>query len=187
MGEMGRRTAAVCAGRGLWSGMSKMGVTGSNRRNSPIPRKSRHAAASPASSASSNKMEFTIASDFSEGRTVQKQILDQVQQCGFDGDAVFAIKLALEEALINAIKHGNKLDPKKKVKIEALVSPVCAEIVIEDQGPGFNRSAVPDPTAEENLTKCSGRGLLLMETYMSKVNYSKKGRRVHMVKQNETK
>ena len=131
------------------------------------------------------KFHFLIPSEFTEGRTVQKAILDCVHRCGFDPDSAFAIKLALEEAMINAIRHGNKLDPQKKVRIDAIVNPREARITIEDEGPGFNRATVPDPTCEENLTKCSGRGLLLMETYMTSVEYSNKGRRVHMVKRRE--
>jgi len=122
---------------------------------------------------------------FGEGRAVQKAILDAVERCGFDSDSVFAVKLALEEAMINAIKHGNKMDPAKKVHIDATINAREAKITIEDEGPGFNRAKVPDPTSEENLTKCSGRGLLLMETYMTSVEYSNKGRRVHMVKRRQ--
>jgi serine/threonine-protein kinase RsbW len=70
------------------------------------------------------------------------------------------------------------------VRIEASVSPNETEIIIEDEGPGFERADVPDPTAEENLLKCSGRGILLMETYMDQVEYSKNGRRVRMIKRN---
>jgi serine/threonine-protein kinase RsbW len=130
-------------------------------------------------------MRFTIRSDYAEGRDVQKAILDNVERSGFNSQSAFAIKLALEEALINAIKHGNKLDPKKTVIVEARVTPDETEITIEDQGPGFSRSSVPDPTAEENIEKCSGRGILLMEAYMNSVEWSHGGRRVRMVKKNE--
>lgn len=130
-------------------------------------------------------LKFTIPSDFAAGRDVQKRILDDVSRVGFNSQGQFAIKLALEEALINAIKHGNRLDPKKKVHIEAKVSPQQFEIIIEDEGPGFKRGEVPDPTLEENLEKCSGRGILLIEAYMSSVQWSHGGRRLKMVKKNE--
>lgn len=133
---------------------------------------------------SNGTMKFIIESDLSQQREIQKRILDAVENAGFSSDSVFAVKISLEEALINAIKHGNKLDPKKKVRIEASVSPTETEIIIEDEGPGFERAEVPDPTAEENLLKCSGRGILLMETYMDQVEYSKSGRRVRMIKRN---
>jgi serine/threonine-protein kinase RsbW len=129
-------------------------------------------------------MKFIIDSDHSQQREIQKRILDAVEAAGFSSDNLFAVKISLEEALINAIKHGNKLDPKKKVHVEASITPKETEIIVEDEGPGFDRAGVPDPTAEENLLKCSGRGILLMETYMDRVEYSKHGRRVRMIKRN---
>jgi serine/threonine-protein kinase RsbW len=132
----------------------------------------------------STRIRTTFASDFAVARDVQRQILDAVARHRFDAQSTFAIKLALEEAFVNAIKHGNRLDPAKHVHVESNVTDEQAEIIIEDEGPGFDRSCVPDPTAEENLDKCSGRGILLMEAYMSNVEYSKNGRRIRMLKKN---
>ncbi len=129
-------------------------------------------------------MKFDIPSDFPAGREVQKSILDEVERVGFTSQNAFGIKLALEEALINAIKHGNKLDKNKHVKVEALVTSKEAHITIEDEGPGFIRERVPDPTLEENLEKCSGRGILLIEAYMDSVEWTNHGRRVRMTKKN---
>jgi serine/threonine-protein kinase RsbW len=108
-----------------------------------------------------------------------------VEKAGFDSDSQFAIKLALEEALINAIKHGNKLDKSKRVKVEWRVTPQVAEIEIEDEGPGFDRTSVPDPTNEHNLEKLTGRGILLIEAYMTRVEYSNGGRRVKLIRHNQ--
>jgi len=127
---------------------------------------------------------FTIPSDLSASRDVHKTIMDRVEAQHYDEQSTFAIRLALEEGLMNAIKHGNKLDPKKTVHVEAKVTPKATEITIEDQGKGFHRETVPDPCAEENLLKCSGRGILLMEAYMDEVKYTQGGRRVRMVKKN---
>ena len=124
----------------------------------------------------------TIPSDFLAGRDVQQAIMNEVLKHNFGTETVFAIRIALEEAIVNAIKHGNRQDPSKKVFVEAKVTPKRAEITIEDQGEGFKRSCVPDPTAEENLYKCSGRGVLLIESYMDSV-WSRGGRRVRMVKE----
>ena len=168
---------------------SNSGSSGRGKRNGATPHGKRAAAGRRGSrnGAGHNHapMTFTIRSDFSAGHDVQKRILDAVEKAGFNSQSTFAIKLALEEALINAIKHGNKLDLKKNVHIEASISPTVTEITIEDEGPGFERSSVPDPTLEENLDKCSGRGILLMEAYMNRVEWSRGGRRVHMVKKNE--
>ncbi|WP_428938488.1 ATP-binding protein [Fontivita pretiosa] len=130
-------------------------------------------------------LKFTIASDLDAKRQVQERIMQEVARCGYDEDDTFAIKLALEEALMNAMKHGNKLDRSKKVHIQARITPRRAEITVEDEGPGFDRRSVPDPTTEENLCKCSGRGILLIESYMNKVIWSKHGRRVKMIKLNK--
>lgn len=130
-------------------------------------------------------VKVTIPSDFSASRDVQKAILDEVARCGYDEHSTFAIKLALEEGMINAIKHGNRFDPAKRVHVEYDVTRARAEIVIEDEGPGFYRTDVPDPTLEENLEKTSGRGILLIEAYMTTVEYSHGGRRLRMVKVNE--
>lgn len=129
-------------------------------------------------------LRFIIPSDFAESRQVQSRILEELQRYDYAPDAIFAIKLALEEAIINAIKHGNKFDPAKVVRIEAHVSPQQTEIIIEDEGAGFERSSVPDPTADENLHSLHGRGLLLMESYMNEVNYSRGGRRIRLVRRN---
>jgi len=130
-------------------------------------------------------MKFVIPSDYTRGREVQTRILDEVGKFKYNSDSLFAIKLSLEEAMVNAIKHGNKLDGNKKVYIEALVGPGQTEVIIEDEGPGFDRVEVPDPTAHENLEKCSGRGILLIEAYMSSAAWTLDGRRLHMIKRND--
>ncbi|MGA2501418.1 MAG: ATP-binding protein [Tepidisphaeraceae bacterium] len=127
-------------------------------------------------------LKFIFPSDFAEARRAQKKVISAVQQHGYDADSVFAIQLALEEAVINAIKHGNKFDRKKNVTVEALVSDDRVEISVEDEGCGFDRACVPDPLAEENIERLHGRGLLLMEAYMDDVRYSKGGRRVHLLR-----
>lgn len=175
-----------------------MGVAGSNhrgKRGTNRPRKPVKATGAAGRSAEVKRVArriavkkpliFTIPSSFDAGRDVQKQILDDVTRHGYTSQNQFAVKLALEEALINAIKHGNRLNPHKKVRIEARVSDRRLEIIIEDEGPGFTRHAVPDPTLRENIEKCSGRGILLMEAYMNSVHWSHGGRRVKMVKKND--
>jgi serine/threonine-protein kinase RsbW len=132
-----------------------------------------------------SRFDFIIPSDRHASEDIQEQILDDVRRHGFNGDAIFAIKLALEEAMMNAIKHGNRGDTSKKVHVEATVTSKEAEIVIEDEGPGFERCVVPNPTLPENLEKCNGRGIHLIEAYMNEVEYSRGGRRVRMLKRNE--
>ena len=128
---------------------------------------------------------ITIASSQSAVRQVQDRILTDVESHGFDTQSHWAVKLALEEALINAAKHGNKWDPSKHVHVEFEVSDERVEVSIEDEGAGFDRRLVPDPTLEENIEKCSGRGILLIEAYMDSVDWSHGGRRVRLVKKND--
>jgi len=159
-----------------------MAVAGSNRHgdnNPPAP-------GGPPNGQSGGRLSFVIKSDLVEGREVQRQILELVERAGYTGGNFFAINLALEEALVNAIKHGNKLDPGKQVRVEAVITTTQVEILIEDEGPGFERSSVPDPTALENLEKCSGRGILLIEAYMTHATWDRGGRRLRMVKLNQS-
>ncbi|MDP9173208.1 MAG: ATP-binding protein [Planctomycetota bacterium] len=130
-------------------------------------------------------IKITIGSDLAASRDVQRRILEHVARYKFNHQCTFAIKLALEEGLNNAIRHGNRLDPSKKVHVEARVTATEVEIVIEDEGSGFDRGVIPDPTLAENLEKTSGRGILLIEAYMNEVKWSRGGRRLRMIKRNE--
>jgi serine/threonine-protein kinase RsbW len=161
-----------------------MAVAGSNRHGDSDP-PAQGGRRSP-NGRRGGQMSFVIDSDLTQGREVQRQILDKIESAGYSGGSFFAVNLALEEALVNAIKHGNRLDPNKKVRIEARINPKKVEILIEDEGPGFDRSSVPDPTVAENLEKCSGRGILLIEAYMTRVSWDRGGRRLRMVKVNQT-
>lgn len=116
---------------------------------------------------------------------VSKQILSKLQGNSFSEDDIFAVHLALEEAFINAVKHGNKMDPNKKVHIDYLVGSDRIEISITDQGKGFEPEEVPDPRVGKNLYKPEGRGLLLMSSYMDVVKYNKRGNCVYMVRYKE--
>ena len=123
-----------------------------------------------------------IKSDASAMEGVCRQILAEAASSNFSEDDVFAIHLALEEAFINAVKHGNKNDLNKKISIDYIISDDKFEITVSDEGEGFEPKVVPDPRNDENLCKSSGRGLLLIRSYMDKVEYSEKGNAVLMVK-----
>jgi len=126
--------------------------------------------------------EVTITSDLAEARRIQDQIEGALQASSYSEHDIFSIKLALEEALVNAIKHGNQMDPDKRVFVAYRVCPARFEIRITDEGEGFNPEDVPDPTAIENLERPCGRGLLLMRGFMTEVEYHGKGNSVHMAK-----
>jgi len=126
----------------------------------------------------------TIVIPSSHGRIcdVCGRILSELKRNNFSEDEVFGIHLAIEEALINAVKHGNGADEAKQVKIDYCISTDKFEVNIADEGSGFAPEAVPDPRVGENVFKASGRGLLLMKAYMDQVEYVERGTCVHMIK-----
>jgi serine/threonine-protein kinase RsbW len=126
--------------------------------------------------------DIIIPSDPAAVRCLQDDIEKELQACQFDAREVFSIRLALEEALVNAIKHGNQMDCRKLIHISYSVSKERFEVGITDEGPGFDPEEVPDPMAPENLERPCGRGLLLMRHYMTEVNYHPPGNRLSMTK-----
>jgi serine/threonine-protein kinase RsbW len=126
--------------------------------------------------------EVVFPSDPSEAIRIVEEIVPQLEEHHREKPAVLHVRLALEEALINAVKHGNQLDPTKKVRVVYRVVRERFDIIITDEGPGFDPQDVPDPTALENLERPCGRGLLLMRHYMSEVVYNSRGNSVRMSK-----
>jgi serine/threonine-protein kinase RsbW len=123
-----------------------------------------------------------IPSDPADARRVQDDIEAALKASHFEEREIFSIKLALEEALVNAIKHGNQMDHTKRVRVAYQIAPDRFDIQITDEGPGFDPVDVPDPTAPENIERPCGRGLLLMRHYMTEVAYHDRGRTVRMSK-----
>jgi serine/threonine-protein kinase RsbW len=128
--------------------------------------------------------EFVIPSDLDEARRVQEAI-ERVVKAAFDEHEAFAVKMAVEEALVNAIKHGNQMDPDKSVRVAYTLRPDRFDVRITDEGPGFNPDEVPDPTAPENLERPCGRGLLLIRYYMTAVTFQDDGRTIAMHKRRD--
>jgi len=116
---------------------------------------------------------------------VCNEILAKLKEHNFDKDDIFAVHLTLEEAFLNAVKHGNKMDPTKKVKIDYSVSSEKVEITITDEGTGFEPESVVDPRFGTGLYEPGGRGLLLMNSYMDVVKYNEEGNSVYMVRYKE--
>ena len=133
-----------------------------------------------------DEFQVTIPSKTGEGQAVQERIISRLEQLEYPPRDVFGVRLALEEALVNAIKHGNGRDPAKQVQIECRISAQCVWIRIEDEGQGFDLESLPDPTLEENLEKPSGRGILLMREFMTKIEYNDRGNCVILEKRRET-
>lgn len=130
----------------------------------------------------STDSKLVLESRLEEVNRAEAAVLVTLKTCGFDAADRFAIKLALEEALANAIKHGNESDASKSVTVEWTAAAGEVRITVTDEGPGFTPDDVPDPTLDENLTKPSGRGVMLMRAYMDEVSFNDSGNRVTLVK-----
>jgi len=127
-------------------------------------------------------LERRIPSHSGAGRAVVEEIVHHLEGEQWAPHDVFAVHLALEEAIANAIRHGNRLDGEKVVRITCRLAPQQIQVEVEDQGPGFQPQEVPDPTQTENLEIPSGRGILLIQNFMSRVCYNKRGNCVVMEK-----
>jgi serine/threonine-protein kinase RsbW len=126
-----------------------------------------------------------VPSTLRDAKRPEEAILNEVAASGYSEDATFAIKLAIEEALVNAVRHGNQDDPGKKVTVRYCVTPEQTVVLVRDEGEGFEPNEVPDPTRPDRLTLPNGRGIMLMRAYLTDVQYSEDGREVCMIKRNE--
>lgn len=116
---------------------------------------------------------------------LQQEIVGLLERAGFSDQDIFAVRLALEEAVANAMKHGNRLADNKTVRVSLCLQPEAVIVRVSDEGEGFDPSSVPDPLAEKNLERPCGRGLLLMRHFMHQVEFLDKGSTVVMVRRRE--
>lgn len=128
--------------------------------------------------------EIVIPNDLTSARRSEERIMREFTCYNYSPDDTFAVKLALEEALTNAVKHGNHNDISKSVVIRYAVAPSRAVIMVRDEGAGFSPNHVPDPTMDENLERPSGRGIMLMHAYMTRVHFNESGNEVWLLKEN---
>ena len=126
--------------------------------------------------------ERTIPSDLEVGHQVLADLLAKLQSEGWNTRDIFGIRLALEEAVVNAIKHGNCLDCNKQVHLVCRSTADKIWIKVSDQGQGFDPEAVPDCTDDEHIDAPNGRGIMLMRSFMSRVEYNQKGNVVELEK-----
>ncbi len=131
------------------------------------------------------KIEFAFPSDVSLMTAVLDYLVGRVTKLGVVNPEQSNLFIALDEAFVNAVKHGNRYDTRKTVYISADLSPEEARFTIEDEGEGFNPKEIPDPCDPGNLFKTSGRGVLFIRNIMDEVEYSERGNRLTMVKRPE--
>jgi serine/threonine-protein kinase RsbW len=130
-------------------------------------------------------VKLDIASRFDMLDVVQTVLSHVSTFVGFDDDAAHYMSVAVRESVVNAMKHGNKMDEAKRVEVSFGLRPKELEVQIHDHGAGFDPDSVPNPLAPENLLKAYGRGIFFMRQFMDEVSYSfppKGGTVVKMVK-----
>jgi serine/threonine-protein kinase RsbW len=128
------------------------------------------------------KIEFELPSDLALMNGVLEYLQERVAKLGLIKPERSNLFVALDEAFVNAVKHGNKSDPNKLVRITAELTPQEASFTVEDEGQGFDITKIPDPCDPANLFRTSGRGVLLIYNIMDEVEYNAQGNRVKMVK-----
>ena len=128
------------------------------------------------------KIEFELPSDLALMNGVLEFLQERVAKLGLIQPERSNLFVALDEAFVNAVKHGNKNDPNKLLKITAELSSKEAAFTVEDEGEGFDIREIPDPCDPANLFRASGRGVLLIYNIMDEVEYNAQGNRVKMIK-----
>jgi len=130
-------------------------------------------------------IEFEIPSTLGVMHEVIGYLTRRVEKMGVVAPEKSNLFVALDEAFVNAVKHGNKFDASKMVRMTADVSAREARFTIEDEGEGFDVNAIPDPRDPANLFKDSGRGVLFIYNIMDEVEYNARGNRLTMTKRAE--
>ncbi len=126
--------------------------------------------------------ELTLVHQREDVDRAVKTVLAALDRHGYSESSRFAVRLAIEEALSNAFKHGHKgLPDSTPVRFTYAADSSGLSITVQDRGPGFDPSVIPDPTLDENLEMPSGRGLMLIRAYMTSVEFNAPGNRLTMV------
>ena len=125
---------------------------------------------------------FKFPADLKYVKYASKKVLDSLSDLKLEASILFDIKLCFEEAFINAIKYGSGNDPRLTVDVEVVRKQDNIEVVVRDQGKGFDYKNCKDPTKEENLAKTSGRGVFLIKSLMDRVIYENNGSCLRMIK-----
>lgn len=127
-------------------------------------------------------MNFTLDSEESQVKVVSRQFFEFAQKNKFEN--MDSMRVAFEEALINAMKHGNKYDALKKVKVELIADCEKLKVIIENEGDGFDytEAMIKLTESQDNVYQGSGRGIFLISMYTDEFYYENNGRRIIMIK-----
>jgi len=128
------------------------------------------------------KKVFIVPSQTESIKKISSKILDSLKPYGVSADTLFDIRLSTEEAVRNAIVHGNLSDKNLLTTVSYWIKDGAIFIEVEDEGVGFDRGALPDPTTEDNLMKGSGRGVYLIDRLMDSARFNESGNKITMTK-----
>jgi serine/threonine-protein kinase RsbW len=129
--------------------------------------------------------ELVVPSRLEALESVQQLVTEAALEYKLSEDFAYWMELSISESMINAIRHGNRCDPSKNAHLRISMHGSEIEIIVEDQGSGFSLDSLADPTETQNLLKPSGRGILIIRSFMDEVNISVSeggGSRLRMVK-----
>lgn len=118
-----------------------------------------------------SRVSLTLGSSLDSVDKVERTAEDFATRAGFDEDTVPNIAMAVREAAINAVLHGNAYNPEKRITASFEANPDALIIRIADQGPGLDPTTIPDPLAPENILRGSGRGIFLIRAFMDEVHF----------------
>jgi serine/threonine-protein kinase RsbW len=124
-------------------------------------------------SGTARTMETHLESTLESVDAAETLVLQLAQEAGFDEEDLHKIGMAVRETMVNAVVHGNRYNLKKKVHVTAEAAGARIAIKIVDEGEGFEPKELPDPLAEENLLRQSGRGLLLIKAFVDEFEMRK--------------
>ena len=133
---------------------------------------------------SGNRVSYTLDSTLETVNSAEETAGRMAAEAGFDDEDVMKISMAVREAAVNAVMHGNAYSPGKKVTLAFERTARDLVITIRDQGTGLDASKIPDPLAPENLMKTSGRGIFLIRSFMDvvEIHPSQTGTELRMTK-----
>src|SRR5208337_4733444 len=117
------------------------------------------------------RVSYTLESTLASVNKAEQAAGEAAAKSGFDEDECGRIAMAVREATVNAILHGNRYDPAKRVTVSFETTVGAFTAAVRDEGPGMDPATLPDPLAPENLLKQSGRGIFLIRTFMDKVRF----------------
>ena len=113
-----------------------------------------------------------LASRFENIEVAERVLVDLCHRAGCAEDEEYWLVTSLREAVANAVRHGNRRDPERRVRVAFAIENSTVTIRVEDEGEGFDPADIPDPTDPENLLRPSGRGIFYMRQFMNRVDFS---------------